>query len=207
MGELLESVLSSVTEDDVTNVIVKDYMNRRCLIINEEIDACLFEYFSLKILQWNREDKDKPVEKRKKIYVFINCDGGEVIIGLHMIDMILHSVTPVVTVGFAKCASMASYLLMAGKERYCFPNTVILLHDGQTGYVTSANKGRDVQKFYDAIADRTNQFMLEHTKMSPDFLESIKDREYYLWPDEGKELGIVDKIIGVDCQLDEILGE
>ena len=38
-----------------------------------------------------------------------------------------------------------------------------------------------------------------------EFLEEIKDREYYMFPDEAKERGIVDQIIGIDCDIDEIL--
>ena len=38
-----------------------------------------------------------------------------------------------------------------------------------------------------------------------EFLEEIKDREYYMFPDEAKERGIIDKIIGIDCDLDEII--
>lgn len=47
--------------------------------------------------------------------------------------------------------------------------------------------------------------MIEHTNMTLEFLEEIKDREYYMFPEEAKERGIIDKIIGVDCDLDEII--
>lgn len=113
--------------------------------------------------------------------------------------------TPVITVGFAKCASMASYILAAGHERYCFPTTIVLYHDGQTGYVSSGNKGKDIQRFYDELDERMKKFMVENTGMTEEFLEEIKDREYYMFAEEAKERNIVDSIIGVDCMLDEIL--
>ena len=47
--------------------------------------------------------------------------------------------------------------------------------------------------------------MIENTAMTEEFLEDIKDREYYMFSEEAKELGIVDEIIGVDCSIDEIL--
>ena len=37
-----------------------------------------------------------------------------------------------------------------------------------------------------------------------EYLEEIKDREYYMFPDEAKEKGIVDKIIGIDCELSDL---
>lgn len=125
--------------------------------------------------------------------------------GTQILSIIRSSITPVITVGFAKCASMASYILAAGHKRYCFENTIILYHDGQAGYVSSGNKGKDIQKFYDQLDNRMTEFLVCNTNMSKEFLDDIKDREYYMFPDEAKELGIIDFIIGVDCSLVEIL--
>ena len=55
------------------------------------------------------------------------------------------------------------------------------------------------------LEQHMNDFMVEHTNMTAEYLEEIKDREYYMFPDEAKEKGIVDKIIGVDCELADIL--
>ena len=49
------------------------------------------------------------------------------------------------------------------------------------------------------------EFMIEHTGMTAEFIEKIKDREYYMFAEEAKERNIVDKIVGVDCTLDEII--
>jgi ATP-dependent Clp protease protease subunit len=157
------------------------------------------------ILKWNTEDKNLPVDKRKFIYLYLNSDGGDCVMGTQILSAIKYSKTPVITVGFAKCASMASYILASGYKRYCFPNTIILYHDGQTGYVSSGNKGRDIQRFYDKLDERMKQFMVENTGMTSEFIEEIKDREYYMFADEAKERNIVDSIIGIDCELDEIL--
>ena len=44
-----------------------------------------------------------------------------------------------------------------------------------------------------------------YTNIDEDFYDSHHDREFYIYADEAKELGCVDKIIGVDCDLDEII--
>ena len=157
------------------------------------------------ILRWNKDDKGLSKENRKPIYIYVNSSGGDVILGMNILDVIKNSITPVITVGFGFCASMASYILASGHIRYCFNNTVVLYHDGQTGYVSSSNKGKDIQKFYDKLEQHLNDFMVEHTNMTAEYLEEIKDREYYMFPDEAKEKGIVDKIIGIDCELSDIL--
>ena len=50
-----------------------------------------------------------------------------------------------------------------------------------------------------------NKFMIEHSNMTAEFLEEIKDREYYMFAEEAKERGIIDGIIGQDLELDDIL--
>jgi len=202
---IIEELLFEIDkEDGIYDEIVKNHLNDRRVIINQEITDDLLENVCLMILKWNSEDKNLPTKSRKKIYIYINSDGGDCVLGTQILSAI-GSKTPVVTVGFAKCASMASYILASGHERYCFPNTIILYHDGQTGYISSGNKGKDIQRFYDQLDERMTKYMIEHTNMTPEFLEEIKDREYYMFPEEAKERGIIDKIIGVDCDLDEII--
>ena len=202
----MEELLFQIGEDDgLYQEIVKNHLNDRRIILNQEISDDLLESVCLMILKWNSEDKNLPISCRKRIVIYLNSDGGDVIMGSQILSVIKNSKTPIITVGFAKCASMASYILAAGNIRYCFPNTVVLYHDGQTGYVSSGNKGKDIQKFYDKLDERMTDFMVNNTNMTKEFLEEIKDREYYMFPDEAKEMGIIDKIIGVDCDLDEIL--
>lgn len=202
----MEELLFQIGEDDgLYQEIVKNHLNDRRIIINQDITDDLLESVCLMILKWNSEDKNLPINCRKKIVLYLNSDGGDVIMGSQILSVIKNSKTPVITVGFAKCASMASYILASGSVRYCFPNTVVLYHDGQTGYVSSGNKGKDIQKFYDKLDERMTEFMVSNTNMTKEFLEEIKDREYYMFPDESKEKGIIDKIIGIDCDLDEIL--
>ena len=40
--------------------------------------------------------------------------------------------------------------------------------------------------------------------MTHEYLQEIADREVYLFGEESKEKGIVDKIIGIDCNLNEV---
>ena len=202
----MEELLFQIGEDDgLYQEIVKNHLNDRRIIINQEITDDLLESVCLMILKWNSEDKNLPIDCRKKIVLYLNSDGGDAIMGSQILSIIKNSKTPVITVGFAKCASMASYILASGSIRYCFPNTVVLYHDGQTGYVSSGNKGKDIQRFYDKLDERMTEFMIKNTNMTKEFLEEIKDREYYMFPEEAKERGIIDKIIGIDCDLDEIL--
>jgi len=191
--------------DDIFNAIIEVNYEDRKLILNETITEDILEWLCFSILNWNNEDKDLPVDKRKKITIFINSGGGDLIAGRFILDCISNSKTPVVTVALGQCCSMACYILAAGYTRYCFPNSVLLYHDGTQGVYSTTNKAKDTMAFYEKLDEYLKRYILDHSKMSEEFLNSISDREYYMFSDEMKELGIVDKIIGIDCELDEIL--
>ena len=202
----MEDLLLAISDNDnMYNEIIKSNLRERRIIINQEITDDLLESVVMMIIRWNTEDRNIDVKHRKRIVLYLNSDGGDVIMGSQILSAIKYSKTPVVTVGFAKCASMCSYLLAAGSKRYCFPNTVVLYHDGQTGYVSSGNKGKDIQKFYDKLDERMTNFMVANTNMTEEFIEEIKDREFYMFAEEAKDRGIVDYIIGIDCDIDEII--
>lgn len=191
--------------DSIYDTIIKEHLNERKIILNQDVDDDAIENICLMIMKWNKEDMGKPADCRTPIYIYVNSDGGDVVTGCQILSSITTSTTPVITIGMARCASMASYILAAGHKRYCFPNTIVLYHDGQTGYVSSSNKGKDIQKFYDNLEKKTTDFMIKHSNMTAEFLEEIKDREYYMFAEEAKERGIVDGIIGEDIALDKLL--
>ena len=198
-------LLRDTTDFSIYEEMIATNYEERILVINDEITDALLEDVCLAIFNWNRKDADIPSDKRKPIKLYINSGGGGVVFGNHLIDCIRLSKTPVHTVAMSNCCSMASYLLVAGHQRYCFPGSVILLHDGQSGVYNSSNKARDTMAFYDKLDERNKKFLMERTKLEEEFLNEIKDREYYMFAEEAKERGIIDYIVGVDCDLDDIL--
>lgn len=75
-------------EDGVYDEIVKNHLNDRRVIINQEITDDLLENVCLMILKWNSEDKNLPTKSRKKIYIYINSDGGDCVLGTQILSAI-----------------------------------------------------------------------------------------------------------------------
>lgn len=200
----LDNLVGQSKFDPVSDILQTNLDDRR-IVINDSINDYLMERVELWILQFNKEDKYLPVEKRKKIYIYINSPGGDMVEGAQLLSVIECSKTPIVTVGFGMCASMAFYLLMAGHERLCFKNTIGLRHDGCYTIQNSSRKATDQQKFYEKIDQHMIEFELAHSKMDEAFLDTIADREYYMFPEEMRTRGIIDKVIGKDIDLEEIL--
>ena len=67
MAELLLPISSG--NDDLYTEIIKENIDNRVLIFNDEVNDSLIENYILYILKWNREDKDIEPSKRRKILI------------------------------------------------------------------------------------------------------------------------------------------
>ncbi len=208
MNDLLIQMPSDIENLQLPdNNLLQYYLDEkeRILWLDQGIDESVFSIIK-KILQWNREDKGIPKEKRKPIKIFIDSIGGCPFCGFSLIDAICLSETDVWTINVGKCYSAAFYIMIAGHKRIAFPNSTFLIHDGEVEISSTGNKSKDVQKFLDQLEMKTTEFSLSHTKISEIEFESKADREWYIYADEAKEKGIIDYIIGEDgFGLDKIL--
>lgn len=205
MADIALPLLSQ--NDDFYDEIIRENLNRRILIFNEEVTDAVVENYILHILKWNREDKEKgiPVDKRTKIWIILNSPGGDKLAGMMVLDVIQNSITPINCLIVSLAASMASYIPMVCKEVFAFSHSVVCMHDGDVGVGMSTRKASDVMNFIRSCDEKLDEIVLNNTKITEDFLNEIADREYYIFAKEAKELGIIDYIIGEDCTIDDIL--
>lgn len=182
----------------------EDLESRR-LYLNSDIDENVIDSIVYHIIRYNRIDKGIPKEQRKPIILYINSPGGSVADGYGVIDVILTSKTPIYTVNVANCLSMALLIFIAGHKRYAMPHSEFLLHDGASGGFDSSNKMQDRMKFEsEQIESMTKDFIVKNTKITNEQYEMNLRKEWYFLPKEGKELGVVDCIVGEDCSIEEI---
>ena len=183
---------------------LKDLKSRK-LYLNSGIDLCTVEDIVKHIIRYNVEDKDIPVEERKPIKLYITSNGGDVYAGFELIDVIENSKTPVYTINLGYQFSMGFLLGLSGHKRFASKHSKFLWHDGTSGTLNSTAKVRDEMEFQNRNEDRIRQFILDHTKINPELYDSKLRVEWYMFADEAKELGVVDYIIGVDCDMDAII--
>lgn len=192
--------------DEFYSSMRHDCLEHRVLVFNQEIDENLIEDAILYILQWNRQDKDIPRDKRKRILIYFNSPGGDCFVGNVLVDVILQSETPIIGVGLGLVASACYYAYIACDERVAFKNTVILAHDGSITISNSSKKAKQTMDFFvDEMERRNREYVLSRTNMTDELYEEKYDQEYYFYPSTGKELGVVHKIIGEDCDISYIL--
>ena len=198
----IETILGG--SDETFDALRKDYFDNRILVMNQGIDECVIEDFILFILKWNKEDKDIPVEKRKPIKLYINSGGGDSIVAMQFVNTIKYSKTPIIGIGLSLVASAAFHIYIACKERVAFKDTILLMHDGEVVIQNSTSKAKDTMRFIDEVERRTKQHVLDCTKIDEQFYDDHYDMELYLFSNEAKEYGIVDKIVGEDVDIDYI---
>lgn len=200
--EETKSVVNMCVEDTFT---LEELEGRR-LYINYGIDEDIIDSIVYHILRYNREDMGKPIEDRVPIKLYINSPGGHVVDGYGLIDAIITSKTPVWTINQAMCASMGFLIFIAGDKRFAMPHAEFLMHDGSTAGWDSTAKMKDRMDFeLNELETMTREYIIEHTKISKEQYEEKYRVEWYFLPKLAKELGVVDYIVGTDCDIDDII--
>lgn len=206
MKNRIEAALLPMMSGDSSSpydAFVKEDLDNRILLINEQISDLVVDEQVMAILRWNAEDRLLPVGSRKAITIYINSEGGSSFDGQALIDVMLASKTKVRTVGLGMVASMGYLIYLAGHERVAFPNTSFLMHEGETGVSgLSASKAKETMAFFDDMEERAKRYILEKTSISEATYDKFYKREWWMFSQEAKANGIVDKIIGEDCDID-----
>lgn len=180
----------------------KDYDNR-IIYIDYDIDDSLLREVGRQIIEYNRADKNKPVEERKPIVILINSGGGCLDSTYATIAIMETSKTPIITVNMNCAYSAAGLILMAGHKRYCMPRSQVLIHSGSAQGISGNYE--DIQestKSYKKMVEEMREFIISKTKIDKALMKKNQARDWYLDTTQQTELNICDKII---TDLDEII--
>lgn len=188
--------------DDV--FYLKDLQQRKLFLSEDILSISVIETVK-HILQFNADDKEIPIEKRKPILLYIVSNGGEVDAGFELIDAIQNSKTPVYTINLGYQYSMGFLIGLAGHKRYASKNAKYLMHDGSNFVFNSGAKAQDQMEFQRRLETRIKQYILDNSSLSSEEYDSKLRVEWYLFADEAKEKGFVDYIIGEDCDIDDVI--
>src|ERR1700690_245853 len=134
---------------------------------------------------------------KKEISMYINSPGGIVTAGLAIYDTMQYIRPAVQTFCVGQAASAASLLLMAGKkgERYCLPNSRILVHQPSASYYgQAADIARHAQEII-KLKRRLNEIYAKHTGQTVEAIEKALDRDTYMTAEEAKNFGLLDKVM------------
>lgn len=180
-------------------------LKQRKLFLNEDVSAFSVSEIVKHIMQFNAEDRLIPVEERTPILLYVTSNGGDVDAGFELIDVIQSSKTPVYTINLGYQYSMGFLIGIAGHKRFATKNAKFLHHDGTNVIINSGTKVKDQMEFQDKIEARIKNYVINRTKVTEQEYDTHLRQEWYLFADEAKEYGMVDCIIGIDCDIDEVI--
>ena len=179
----------------------EDQANRVIWIL-DEISNEGYEWIDF-IIRCNREDAGKPIEERKPIKCYIANHGGSVEVTNTLVDVIEASRTPVYAYAIGMCASAASMIFLACDKRFAMRNATFMFHQGScSGLSGTFSEIAAFMEDYQKEIQHLTEFYKTHTTFPPEVIEEKLQNDWYIYPEEGLENGVIDAIV---TDLDELL--
>lgn len=169
-------------------------IERRTLWIDGEVDISCLE-IERYILNFNKEDADKPVEERMPIKLMFFTPGGDLDVNNSLIDMILMSKTPIIGINCGIAQSAGAFIYLACHKRLAMPKSAFLLHQGSAAMAGTHEQVTQVTAEYKRQISGLTDFVEQRTKIPRKTLVSKIKKEWFVSSSEALELGICDKIV------------
>jgi len=174
----------------------------RTVFVSGEVDSDLALRVNRQLLALERANPSAP------IVLWVDCPGGEVYSGFAIYDTARFIQPRVITVVAGLAASMGSVIaLCAEKEdRVSLPNAKLLIHQPLIG---GAIRGQasDIEIHAIDIIElkkKMHRLYAERTGTSVDRFQELMERDRWIDPKEGVELGLISKVINVRKDLEAL---
>ena len=163
----------------------------RILFISGEINDALANSIVAQLLFLEAQDDEQD------IHLYINSPGGSVVAGLAIYDVMQYIKPDVATYSVGLSASMGALLLTAGTKgkRYAMPHSRIMIHQPLGSFSGQASDIKIQAEEILKMKKELNTILSKHTGKSVKQIEKDTDRDNYMFAQEAKNYGIIDKII------------
>ena len=199
MNTLVPMVVEQTARGERAYDIYSRLLKERIIFITGPIEDYLASLITAQLLFLEAENP------KKEIAMYINSPGGVVTAGLAIYDTMQFIRPKVQTLCVGQAASAASLLLCAGNkgERYCLPNSRILVHQPSASfYGQAADIARHAQEIL-KLKRRLNEIYAKHTGQTVEAVEKALDRDTYMTAEEAKTFGLVDQLMARRAELPE----
>jgi ATP-dependent protease ClpP protease subunit len=169
-------------------------LDKRIIWLDDEVNEYTLD-IAKKIINWNREDSGKKIEKRKPIKILFFSPGGALDVNNTLIDIITLSETPVWGINMGRCCSAAAYIFLSCHKRFMLPKSYFLYHQGSGAFSGTYGEVCAQIEDYQTSIGELMEFMLNHTKYTQEELAEKIIGEWYIYPAEAIEKGVCDEII------------
>ena len=184
---ILEERQLNVTQLDVFSRLMMD----RIIFLGTEVNDYTANVLQAQLLYLDSVDPGKDIS------IYINSPGGSVYAGLGIYYTMQFIQSDVATICTGMAASMASVLLVAGKEgkRSALPHSRVMIHQPMGGAQGQASDieitAREIQK----LKKELYTIIAEHSHTPYEKVWADSDRDYWMIVEEAKEYGMIDTVM------------
>lgn len=185
---VIEKTVHGERSCDIYSRLLKD----RIIFLGEPITDEVASAVVAQMLFLQLENKDADIN------LYLMSPGGSVTAGLAIYDTMQHIENDVSTYCIGQAASMAAVLLAGGQKgkRYSLPSSRIMLHQPWGGAQGDASnieiQAKEIRYLKTMLLER----LQKHSGRKIKELEADLDRDYFMSPEEAKEYGLIDRILG-----------
>ena len=194
---LVPIVIEKTAEGERSYDIYSRLLKDRMVFLSGEINNKSSDLIVAQLIFLGQQDPDKD------ILFFINSPGGAVSGALAIYDAMRFIKPDVVTICSGMAASGGALLLAAGApgKRICLPNARIMIHQplgGAEGDAANIEiQAREILK----LKKRLNEILADCCGKNVEEIEKDTDRDFWFSAAEGKDYGMVDRVV---TRLEEI---
>jgi ATP-dependent Clp protease protease subunit len=201
MQYLVPMVVEQTNRGERAYDIYSRLLKERIIFITGPIDDGVASLIVAQLLFLEAENP------KKEISMYINSPGGIVTAGMAIYDTMQYIRSGVQTMCIGQAASAASLLLCAGHkgQRFCLPNSRILVHQPSASYYGQAGDiARHAQEIL-KLKRRLNEIYAKHTGQPVEAIEKALDRDTYMNAEESKAFGLVDQVLARRPETGEVV--
>ncbi len=174
---------------DIYSRLLKD----RIILLGDEVNHVTANLIVAQLLFLEADDPDKDIS------LYINSPGGSIVDGMAIYDTMQYIKPDVSTICMGMAASMGAFLLAGGTKgkRLALPNAEIMIHQPSGG---TRGQATDILIHAEHIIKtkkRMNIMLSENTGQPLEKIEKDVERDFFMDAAEGKEYGIIDKVIEI----------
>ena len=189
---LVPMVVEQTTRGERSYDIFSRLLKDRIVLFGTPVDDQTANLAVAQLLFLAADDPEKDVN------LYVNCPGGAVYSGMAVYDTMQFVKPDVATICVGLAASMGSVLLMGGTagKRAALPNSRIMIHQPSGG---SQGKASDIEiqaREVLYLKDRLVGIYAHHTGQDRATLERDMDRDRFMSPEEARDYGLIDTVIG-----------
>lgn len=152
---------------------------------------------------WDFNQKMKSIKEDEDITLEINSYGGDVFLGIDLMNTLRSHEGKVTVVVTGIAASAASVIAMGADEIQMYSNTQLMIHNAWT---FAAGNAKYLRKVADDLESIGESVLASYThRVDADTVQKLLDEETYMSAKKAKEYGFIDEI--VDDSAEEVESE